>query len=96
MGNLYGESRMFPNNLQGSYESKLGHTDSSYTTAVDNGTYTNFVNDSAGYGLAQWTYSTRKKKLLDYAKSKNVSISDLNMQLEFLVWELNNERNEHL
>lgn len=82
---------MFPNNLQGSYESKLGHTDSSYTAAVDNGTYTNFVNDSAGYGLAQWTYSTRKKKLLDYAKSKNVSISDLNMQLEFLVWELNNE-----
>ena len=35
--------------------------DKQYTAAVDNGSYKNFVNDSAGYGLAQWTYSSRKQ-----------------------------------
>ena len=52
-----------------SYESKLGYNDDSYTAAVDNGTYTNFGNDSAGYGLVQFTYSGYKKGLLEYAKS---------------------------
>ena len=56
MGNLYAESALRSNNLQQSYEKKLGYTDETYTAAVDNGTYTNFVKDSAGYGLAQWTY----------------------------------------
>ena len=39
---------------------------------VDNGTYSkeSFVNDGAGYGLAQWTYSSRKKALYEYAKEK--------------------------
>lgn len=49
MGNLYAESALRSNNLQQTYETKLGYTDDTYTTAVDNGTYTNFVKDSAGY-----------------------------------------------
>ena len=89
MGNLFAESALSPINLQNTYEKKLGYSDSAYTTAVDNGTYTNFVKDSAGYGLAQWTYWSRKQNLLNYAKSKGVSIGDLNMQLEFLMQELN-------
>ena len=56
MGNLYAESGLNPQNLQNSYEKKLGHTDASYTAAVDNGSYGNFARDGAGYGLAQWTY----------------------------------------
>lgn len=88
MGNLYAESALLPNNLQNSYSSKLGLSDEQYTAQVDNGTYTNFVRDSAGYGLAQWTYYARKQNLLDYAKSKNKSIGDLNTQLEFLYKEL--------
>lgn len=52
MGNLYAESGLKATNLQNSYEKKLGMTDDSYTTSVDNGDYTNFVRDSAGYGLA--------------------------------------------
>ena len=89
MGNLFAESALSPINLQNTYEKKLGYSDSAYTTAVDNGTYTNFVKDSAGYGLAQWTFWSRKQNLLNYAKSKGVSIGDLNMQLEFLMQELN-------
>ena len=48
MGNLFAESGLNPKNLQNSYEKKLGYTDATYTAAVDNGTYTNFVRDSAG------------------------------------------------
>ena len=88
MGNLYAESALHPNNLQKTYEKKLGYTDASYTAAVDNGNYTNFVRDSAGYGLAQWTYWSRKENLLKYAQSKKKSIGDLTMQLEFLYKEL--------
>lgn len=88
MGNLYAESALVPNNLENHYESILGYTDKTYTESVDNGTYTNFVNDSAGYGLAQWTYWSRKKGLYNYAKSNKKSIGDPKMQLEFLVSEL--------
>lgn len=88
MGNLYAESALSPINLQNSYEKKLGYTDQSYTEAVDNGSYTNFVKDAAGYGLAQWTYKTRKAKLLKFAQTNNKSIGDLEMQLAFLLQEI--------
>lgn len=83
MGNLYAESGLRPNNLQNSSEKKLNMTDLDYTAAVDSGSYTKFSSDAAGYGLAQWTYSTRKKALLDFAKAAKKSIGDLNMQLDF-------------
>ena len=88
MGNLKAESALNPKNLQNSYEKKLGMTDDSYTQAVDDGSYTNFVKDSAGYGLAQWTYWSRKEALLNFAKDESASIGDLTMQLEFLWKEL--------
>ena len=48
MGNLYAESGLRPDNLQNTYEKKLGMTDASYTAAVDGGTYTGFVRVWAG------------------------------------------------
>lgn len=88
MGNLFAESALNPKNLQNSYEKKLGHTDDSYTAAVDNGSYNNFVRDSAGYGLAQWTYWSRKQNMLEFARAAGKSIGDLEMQLDFLFKEL--------
>jgi hypothetical protein len=88
MGNLYAESGLRPNNLQNTYEKKLGYTDESYTAAVDSGQYANFAKDSAGYGLAQWTYHTRKAALLTFVQSCGASIGDLEAQLEFLWKEL--------
>lgn len=88
MGNLYAESALRSDNLQNSCNTRLGYSDTEYTKAVDNGTYTNFVRDSAGYGLAQWTYWSRKEALLKFAKNKGTSIGDLNMQLEYLWKEL--------
>lgn len=89
MGNFQAESNFNSCNLQDSFQSKLGHTDDSYTKAVDNGSYTNFVRDGAGYGLGQWTYWSRKQNLLDFAKRAGKSIGDKVMQLDFALWELN-------
>lgn len=88
MGNMFAESGLKPNNLQNSFEKRLGHTDISYTKAVDNGTYKNFSKDSAGYGLCQWTYPTRKAALLAFAKAEKASVGDAEMQLRFFVKEL--------
>jgi hypothetical protein len=86
MGNLQCESALRPNNLQNSFEVKEGWTDKSYTKAVNDGTYANFIHDKAGYGLAQWTWWSRKQALLYFAEKRMVSIDDLKMQLDFL-WE---------
>ena len=88
MGNLYAESALVSNNLQNTFEKKLGMTDAEYTSRVDNETYDNFVKDSAGYGLAQWTYWSRKQALLAFADNKKASIGNLDMQLEFLKKEI--------
>ena len=88
MGNLYAESALNPRNLQQSFEKKLGYTDDSYTEAVDSGAYDNFVHDGAGYGLAQWTWWSRKEALLGWARNYRTSVGDLATQLDFLVWEL--------
>ena len=87
-GNLYAESGMKPGNLQNSSEKKLGLTDEAYTAAVDSGSYKNFVHDSAGYGLAQWTYWSRKEAMLAFHQAKGVSIGDALTQAEFLYKEL--------
>ena len=90
MGNMYAESSLKPNNLEGIYEKKLGMTDKSYTEAVDNGKYSKskFSNDWAGYGLVQWTYPTRKKALYEYIKAKKLSIASVPGQLGYLNKEL--------
>ena len=88
MGNLYAESGLLPNNLQNNYEASLGMNDFQYTQAVDNGTYQNFIRDAAGYGLAQWTFWTRKDGLLKLAHQRNRSVGDLDVQLDYLWSEL--------
>ena len=88
MGNLYAESGLRPCNLQQTYEKLLGMTDAQYTAAVDAGIYTNFIKDSAGYGLAQWTYWSLKQDMLNYFKDKKKSIGDGQTQMEFLAYQL--------
>ena len=88
MGNLYVESKLSPTCLQSSYAKKFGINGDEYTKRVDNKSYLNFVNDSAGYGLAQWTHSSRKQLLLNFAQQRNSSIGDLNMQLDYLWQEI--------
>lgn len=88
MGNLYAESALNPKNLQQTFEKKLGLTDQEYTDQVDNGTYHDFIYDKAGYGLAQWTYWSRKRNLLGFCRSQSASVGDLDAQLNFLMVEM--------
>lgn len=85
MGNFKAESNCRANNLQNSYEKSLGMTDEQYTAAVDNGSYANFVHDSAGYGLYQATYWSIKASLLNYAKAQGKSIGDRDMQVDHFI-----------
>ena len=97
MGNLEKESGLNPENLENLCERRLKEagkpycTDKAYTAAVDAGQISRaeFLNPlpgkQYGYGLAQWTSAGRKAGLYDLAKSKGVSIGDLEMQLEFLI-----------
>ena len=82
MGNFMAESALRANNLQNSYEKSLGMTDEQYTSAVDNGSYTNFIQDRAGYGLYQATFWSIKESLLNYARANGKSIGDRDMQVD--------------
>lgn len=90
MGNLQAESNFKPQNLQNTGNKKLNMTDEEYTKAVDNGTYSFdlYRKDGHGFGLAQWTFHTRKAALYNFAKKCNKSIGDLQMQLDYLYKEL--------
>ena len=90
IGNLFAESGLNSTNLENAGNTRLGMTDDEYTRAVDNGSYTKdqFIYDGFGYSLPQWTYHTRKRAYYEYAKSKNKSIGDLEVALEFLYKEL--------
>ncbi len=85
MGNLYAESGLNPRVYEKSKHKKIGLNDEEYIRKTNDGSYKNFVNDKAGFGLAQWTYHTRKQALLNMCKGK---IGDINCQLSYLVKEL--------
>lgn len=89
MGNLNAESGLSTNNLEDIWHSKLG-SDTYYTAAINSGIYTKnqFINDRAGYGLAQWTYYTRKRGLYEMTIEQGLSIADLKGQLDYLIKEL--------
>lgn len=89
MGNFQAESAMRSNNV----EDRSGMDDDRYTALADSGSY-DFATDYGhhyGYGLAQWTLSSRKEALLNTAKKRGVSVSDETMQVDFAIWELSNQ-----
>lgn len=85
------ESGLHPDRVQG--DIPYSSYSAEYTAKVDSGeiSETAFVKNGpngGGYGLAQWTYPTRKQNLYTFAKSKGTSIGDLAMQLEFFAKEI--------
>lgn len=89
MGNLQAESGLIPYRLQGDFTT--GYVNSlRYTENVNNYSYTKnqFINDSQGYGLAQWTYFTRKQNLYEFLPISSYSIGSLDRQIPFLINEL--------
>jgi hypothetical protein len=84
MGNMQAESSMQANIAQ---RGMTTLEDDVYTAAADRGMI-DFVHDSVGYGLCQWTYFSRKQNLLLFAAASGVSVGDEDMQVQFCVKEL--------
>ena len=100
IGNLEAESDGFYTNrveylcIKRLKENGKVYTDATYTAAIDSGKISceEFLHPLSGkqygYGLAQWTSPGRKAGLWNLAKQKGVSIADENMQIEYLLKEL--------
>ena len=88
MGNMNAESALISTNV----EDRCSMGDFDYTNAVNTGAISenSFAHDSFGYGLAQWTYYTRKQNLYNATVAKGISIGDEKAQCEFCIWELQN------
>lgn len=87
MGNMMAESGMKSNIAQRGMTSL---SDAEYTNRADTGML-DFVHDSVGYGLCQWTYWSRKQALLNYARAMGVSVGDEAMQVQFCISELKSD-----
>lgn len=86
-GNMMRESNMTANIAQ---RGMTTLTDAEYTAAADIGAI-DFALDAVGYGLCQWTYFSRKQRLLEYAKSMGASVGDEATQVNFCLAELRGE-----
>ena len=89
MGNWMAESGLEPGRLQGDFTQ--GRTYSrAYTDDVMAGriSRSQFARDAKGYGLAQWTYYTRKEDLYDFWNGSGKALDDAGMQVSFAVQEL--------
>lgn len=87
MGNFKAESSMKSNIVQRGMQSK---SDEDYTASF-NANPDIYIYDKVGYGLAQWTFWSRKKNLWHFAQNWGVSVDAEDMQTAFAVWELKNE-----
>ena len=84
LANAQAESEFCSGNMENYYNKKFGVTDAEYTQLSDLG-QVDFVNDSVGYGLWQFTYYAFKQALWDTAKTKRTSVSDVETQTETLI-----------
>ena len=91
MGNMNCESGYKSNNVQNSFEHKVG-SDEQYTNAVNNKSYSEnkFVNDKVGYGLVQSTWGPLKQSLYNHTVRKGIGIGDTQGQINALATQLTN------
>ena len=94
MGNLQAESDLCPFRVQGDLSADYA-VSAAYTAQVDSGAISkeDFMHNGpggGGYGLAQWTFYTRKQALYEMKVSGGYpSIGNINLALDYLWWELN-------
>lgn len=84
MGNLMAESSLISNIAQRGMTSL---SDEEYTERFDRKPESCY-RDSVGYGLAQWTFRSRKQALWSFAHGRGKSVGDMDMQLDFILHEL--------
>lgn len=95
LGNWQCESGCEPNRLQGDFNAYRSAS-KDYTAGVTNGSISRYTfgSDEKGYGLAQWTFvnkakdAGRKYNLYDFWKRSGKALDDVDMQVDFCLWEL--------
>ena len=89
LGNWDCESNCESVRVQGDF-SPYRTVSKQYVADVDSGRISRelFQKYAKGFGLAQWTYFTRKAALYDYARMKKASVGDEAMQVDFALLEL--------
>lgn len=89
LGNWQCESENEPFRLQGDFSSYRTMS-KAYVQGLTNGTISKqqFQNDQKGFGLAQWTYWSRKADLYDFWKASGKAIDDASLQVDFAMKEL--------
>ena len=95
LGNWRQESGCEPNRLENDFDN-FRLPSRTYTARVTSGEISRreFGSDSRGYGLAQWTYVDltktvgRKYDLWDFWQKSGKSLDDIDMQIDFALWEL--------
>ena len=88
LGNWECESNCEPYRLQGDF-SQYRNISKGYVSSIESGKLTRdaFAADQKGFGLAQWTYHTRKRELYDEWKKSGKKIDDPAFQVAFAVKE---------
>lgn len=96
MGNLYGESSLWPGRVQGDFSA--GYANSvAYTNQLNGGQISenDFVYNGpggGGYGLAQWTFSSRKQNYWNYFHAgQHGAAGTVQFECWFLLWELQSD-----
>ena len=92
LGNWECESGCEPYRVQGDYQASRAIS-KAYVDAITSGRMSEekFARDGKGFGLAQWTYPQRKRNLYDFALGCMKPIDSCSMQVDFAMWELQNE-----
>ena len=89
LGNFECESNCEPFRVQGDYSS-YRTVSKAYVNAVIEGRKDrhSFCFDQKGFGLAQWTFHSRKGELFDLWKQTGIAIDSAQLQVDFTIKEL--------
>lgn len=96
LGNMECESGFYSDNAENEWNKKTGHSDAWLTQGINDGDIdlTEFLQRDwyvnkwgFGYGLSQWTDSTRRTRLWDYTIGSGADIDDKQAQFSYIEWE---------
>ena len=95
-GNMQWESGLYSDNAENTWNDLTGKSDEWLTTNINNGTINlaTFLQRSwwvnaygFGYGLSQWTTTTRRTRLWERTIDNGLDIDDEDAQLAYIYWE---------
>lgn len=52
--------------------------------------------NGVGFGIAQWTWTSRQQPLVDLGKSSSRPVTDLSLQLDYSWWEMENQKGQSM